>query len=504
MKKKISFIKFFILICICVTNIIFSKSIFSSDKKNNINNIKIQQNLSPIIKKILPSVVRIITDFDNLYHGYYYDDSLNQKKIDYLSNSQNNILKYESNFYKQPILKKIINEKICEDDCNSKLGSGVIIDSKNSYVLTNYHVISNASKIEVILDDGKEYEAYMIGKNKKIDLALLKLIDAENLQSIEIDNSTNVNIGDPVFAIGSPYNLNNSVTLGIVSSLNRIIDTNNVFDNFIQTDAAINHGNSGGPLFNLEGKLIGINTSMLSSNPESGNIGLGFSIPSRIIVRFINDILKYGDIHLSSLGISASNLSKDMIFQLALPLDKEAIIVNKIYKNSSAEEAGLKIGDIITSLNSKDVTDSILFKRELVNFLPNDSIFLKVFRNNRYYNISAKLHDYKRNILYAGKFHYKLQGALISEYDKEKLSNDMKNHKIKKFVLPSVNGIIINKFLDKSFSKRSGLLENDIITSVNMTPVKDIQTFKDALLINEDIIILEIMRNNKLIFKIIS
>ncbi|NIG99045.1 MAG: PDZ domain-containing protein [Buchnera aphidicola (Periphyllus acericola)] len=503
MKKIASFIKFLFLISVVSIGIFFSKSVFCSDKNEVKNNSQHKDyNLSPVIKKILPSVVRVITDFSNFYHGYCYDSSY-QHKTDILSSSCTRFSKYNDHILKNLMSIKKVNPTIITNAQSSKLGSGIIIDSEKSYVITNYHVISHASKIVVSLTDGKEYEAKIIGKNRKFDLALLQLINAKDLPSIKISSSDNLNVGDPVFAIGSPYNLKNSVTLGIISYLERIVNSRSIFDNFIQTDAAINHGNSGGPLFNIKGELIGINTSMISSSVESGNIGLGFSIPSNSVIRFVKNILKYGKINFGRLGISVSTLSKSSIDELKLPLKKSAVVVNFVNKNSAAEISGIKVGDIIVSADNKDIEDSYSLRRILINYSADDTLALKIFRDDSYYDISLELKSYNPDSVYSGSLHYKLQGAVVSTYNREKLLKDIENKKIEKFYLPDVEGVRINRLLEKSFIKRAGLLKNDIIVEANMKPVKDIKTLKEALSTNENIIVLKIIRYNKLLFKII-
>ncbi|NIH40950.1 MAG: PDZ domain-containing protein [Buchnera aphidicola (Periphyllus aceris)] len=503
MKKIVSFIKFLILMFVLSMGIFFSKSVFCSDQNEIKNNSQHKDyNLSPVIKKILPSVVRVITDFNNLYHGYCYDSSY-QNKTDILSSSYSRFSKYNNHILKNFLSTKKINPRIITNAKSSKLGSGIIIDSEKSYVITNYHVVSHASKIVVSLTNGKEYVAKIVGTNRKFDLALLKLIDAKDLPSVKISSSDNLNIGDPVFAIGSPYNLKNSVTLGIISYLERIVNPKSIFDNFIQTDAAINHGNSGGPLFNIKGELIGINTSMISSSVESGNIGLGFSIPSNSVIRFVKNILKYGKINFGHLGMSVSTLSKSSIDELKLPLKKSAVVVNVVNKNSAAEISGIKVGDIITSADNQDIEDSYSLRRILTNYSADDTIALKIFRNDSYYDISPELKSYTPNFVYSGSLHYKLQGAVISTYDRDKLLKDIENKKIGKFYLPDAQGVRINRLLDKSFVKRSGLLKNDIIVEVNMKPVKDLKTLKEALSINKNVILLKIIRYNKLFFKVL-
>lgn len=219
------------------------------------------------------------------------------------------------------------------------LGSGVIINADKGYVVTNYHVIKGADSIKVQLKDGREFDATLVGSDKMSDIALLKLKDAKNLTQIKIADSDNLQVGDFSVAIGNPFGLGQTVTSGIISALGRSGLNLENFENFIQTDAAINSGNSGGALVNLKGELIGINTAILG--PNGGNIGIGFSIPSNMMKNLTDQILKYGEVKRGMLGVKGGEVNSDLAEALNLDSSQGAF-VSEVMPKTAAAKAGLK------------------------------------------------------------------------------------------------------------------------------------------------------------------
>ncbi|MCW5197758.1 trypsin-like peptidase domain-containing protein [Buchnera aphidicola] len=505
-------IKFFlkknILIFFFLSSFIFSKLALCENNTNlkcNLNS-ELNLNLAPMLKDIMPSIVRIISiSYNNIeYHNY---DTFSQNKTNNFININKNISTKKYFLDKNKLLKKNIKYTINNTE-NNKLGSGVIIDSENSYVLTNYHVISKSSAINVYLTNGKLYHAVIVGKSIKMDLALLKLCNAKNLQSIKIADYKTVNVGDYAISIGSPYNLKNSVSFGVVSGLKRVNHELNLYDDFIQTDAAINHGNSGGPLVNTKGELIGINTSIISNSEDDGNIGIGFSIPTNTILRFIEQIKKNGEYHQGELGILGTQINKTVIHELKLSVHG-GILVNLVQEDSAAQNSQIYPGDIITSIDNQSFYNMFYFRSILKNFVEDDTISLTIFRNGKYINKEVKLKYHVVSRRHAGLLHYKLAGAIVDTYnsqeENEKCSQNCSeccdNNDV---IYSNLNGIIIKNVKENSFAERSGLLKNDIIISVNNIEVNDIESFKKALSIYKNIIILEISRQNYKFFKIIS
>ena len=256
----------------------------------------------------------------------------------------------------------------------SSLGSGVIFYS-NGYILTNQHVIGDRSVgITVELSNGRKEEAKIVGIDKGTDLAVLKINQTEELSSIEIANSDNLEIGDIVLAIGNPYGLGQSVSMGIVSATGR--EFNNPYSDYIQTDAAINKGNSGGALVDTSGRLVGINTLIRSSS--GGSEGIGFAIPSVRVVGIINDLIQFGEVRRGWLGFD--------IDRVALTTSNK-LLISYIHPNGPANEANLRVGDVIIEINEQESSYSLLFK-EFARSKPGTLIKLKVLRDTEIIELS--------------------------------------------------------------------------------------------------------------------
>ncbi|MGL6176827.1 MAG: trypsin-like peptidase domain-containing protein, partial [Vibrionaceae bacterium] len=222
------------------------------------------------------------------------------------------------------------------------LGSGVIIDKNKGYIITNNHVIDNADKIRIQLFDGREYDAKLIGSDSLSDVALLKIEKAENLTEIKLSDSDLLRVGDFAVAIGNPFGLGQTATSGIISALGRSGLNIENFENFIQTDAAINSGNSGGALINLKGELIGMNTAILG--PNGGNVGIGFAIPSNMIKSISDQILEFGEVKRGVLGVIGGELNTELAKTFGYKTNHGAF-VSQVTKDSAAEAAGIQAGD---------------------------------------------------------------------------------------------------------------------------------------------------------------
>ncbi|MDO9242139.1 MAG: trypsin-like peptidase domain-containing protein, partial [Methylicorpusculum sp.] len=236
----------------------------------------------------------------------------------------------------------------------NSLGSGVIVDSRNGFVLTNNHVIDKADKIMVTLQDGRQLNAKLIGTDPDADIAVIQ-IPADNLTALPIANSDELRVGDFVIAIGNPFGLGQTVTSGIVSALGRSGLGIEGYENFIQTDASINPGNSGGALVNLNGEFVGMNTAILA--PNGGNVGIGFAIPSNMAMTIKESLVKHGEVRRGLLGVSTQDLSPELVKAFGLETNKGAV-VSKVEGNSPAARAGLEPGDIITKVNGQKIKGS--------------------------------------------------------------------------------------------------------------------------------------------------
>lgn len=277
------------------------------------------------------------------------------------------------------------------------LGSGVIV-SADGTILTNAHVIDGAEKITVLTNDDKSFEAKLVGSDRPSDLAVLK-IEAQNLPFLTLGNSDNVRIGDIVLAIGNPLGIGQSVTAGIISAKGRRTglsygNTNDSFEDFLQTDAPINRGNSGGALVNLNSELIGINSQILSGGPSGGNIGIGFSIPSNMAKNVMEQLLTNGRVRRGMLGINIQNITTETAQAMELQ-GTSGVLVSNVRQGSAADKAGVKRRDIITAINGEKIEDSNVLRNRVAGTLPGTEIKLTVLRDGQTLEMTATLDEFE-------------------------------------------------------------------------------------------------------------
>ena len=267
------------------------------------------------------------------------------------------------------------------------LGSGVLV-TRDGYILTNNHVVDGADSVKVELSDRRTFTAKVIGADPATDLAVVK-IDASSLPTLVIGDSDAVRVGDVVLAVGNPLNVGETVTSGIISAKGRTTpQADDGYQDFLQTDAAINHGNSGGALVNAAGELIGINSQILS--PSDGSIGLGFAIPSNMAKHVMDELVTNGSVRRAKLGVAIQGISPDMAQAMNLSTTRGAL-VSTVDAGSPAEKAGLKQGDVITQLNGKDVADNNQLRNAIGNTLPGSKVTLTVLRDGRTQALTATL-----------------------------------------------------------------------------------------------------------------
>ena len=272
-------------------------------------------------------------------------------------------------------------------------GSGVIV-TKDGHIVTNNHVVDQATEIVVSLYNGRGYRAEVIGTDPSTDLAVLK-IDEKNLPEAVIANSDEVRVGDWVLAVGNPFNLASTVTAGIVSAKARnihILSDNSAIESFIQTDAAVNPGNSGGALVNLKGELIGINTAI--ATPTGTYAGYSFAVPSNIVKKVMNDLIKFGEVQRGYLGIVVQDLSWQLAEQLGLDISQGVVVANLV-RNGPADKAGLQIKDVILEIEGNSINSSSRLLEIVASHKPGDELDVVIQRNGKKRNLSIRLQEAK-------------------------------------------------------------------------------------------------------------
>jgi Do/DeqQ family serine protease len=351
------------------------------------------------------------------------------------------------------------------------LGSGIVVkqDGKTVYVLTNNHVAGNASEITVILHDEKEYKATLVGKDDRRDIALIKFeSDSQNFAVATLGDSSAVRVGDWAIAIGSPLGLVSSVTAGIVSAVNRSGGPDNNINDFIQTDASINKGNSGGALVNIRGEVIGMNTWIASST--GGSIGLGFAIPINNVKKGIDDFISKGKVEYGWMGIGLDALDKASAEELGVD-PKKAVIAASIFRQSPAEKGGVLPGDAILKINGDEIKGMEQLQRIVGDLPAGKAASIDVLRNGKRQSLTVKI-EVRKDSAAANDSNY-FPGIILRSLKYE----DLDQTKLPK----GVKGVFVLSVADKSPASIVGLKSQDIITEVNEKPVSDLQDFYAAV-----------------------
>ena len=347
------------------------------------------------------------------------------------------------------------------------LGSGFIIDAKG-YVVTNNHVVGDAASVQVILQDGHKYRARIIGRDPKTDLAVLKIDAGKPLPFVRFGDSSAAQIGDWVMAVGNPFGLGGTVTTGIISARGRNIDSG-PFDDFLQIDAPINRGNSGGPTFDLKGEVIGINTAIYS--PNGGSVGIGFAIPSNEAKTIVDQLIAHGTIERGWLGVQIQEVTPAIASSLGLPRDHGALIA-VVKLGSPGAKAGLKQGDVILSFNGHDIAQLRDLPRYVAETPPNSAAKMTVWRDGRSLDMQATLGNLANNEQVASNrgeeepaptaatalgMHF----APLTEQARRQLG-----------LARNVHGVVVTEVDSGSVADNDGLSRGDVLVAINQTPVR--------------------------------
>ena len=337
-------------------------------------------------------------------------------------------------------------------------GSGVIVDAKNGYIVTNYHVVENASEITVTLLDDRSFSAKVIGSDEGADIAVLQA-KQPNLVAMSLGDSAHLEVGDFVVAIGNPFGLQHTVTAGIVSALGRTGINPEGYEDFIQTDASITPGNSGGALVNLKGELVGINSAILSGS--GGNIGIGFAIPVNMVKGVMDQLIKYGQVKRGILGVNIYNVTPEIAKEFGLAESTGALVAG-VAPGSSAERAGIKTGDIITSINGITMKGAGELRNAIGMLRVGDKVEIGFLRDSKPQKVIALIAERSEaEAANAADINEGLEGAELVD-------------------APNGGGVLVRSVQEGSPAAQAGIKANDLIVGVGRTPVSNAKTFREA------------------------
>src|ERR1700733_9923143 len=339
-----------------------------------------------------------------------------------------------------------------------RAGSGVIVDAKNGYIITNFHVVENASEITITLLDNRTFSAKVIGSDEGADIAVLQA-KQPNLIAMALGDSARLEVGDYVVAIGNPFGLQHTVTAGIVSALSRTGINPDGYEDFIQTDASINPGNSGGALVNLRGQLVGINSAILSRS--GGNIGIGFAIPVNMAKGVMDQLIKYGQVKRGVLGVNIYDVTPDVAKEIGLA-DASGALVAGVTQGSAAERAGVKTGDIIVSINGVAMKSARELRNAIGMLRIGDQVEIGLLRDGKTHQVTALVSERSETeTANAADISRGLEGADLGD-------------------APDGGGVLVRSVQDGSPAAQAGLRANDLIVGGGRTPGSNTKSFREA------------------------
>ena len=408
--------------------------------------------LAPVLERVTPSVVNVYTQTRVRVRSPLLDD---------------------------PFFRRFFNvPERARERVSQSLGSGVIVDADQGYILTNNHVIAGADDISVTLADGRSFEAEVIGTDPATDLAMVR-ITADDLVALPFADSRALRVGDFVVAVGNPFGLGQTVTSGIVSALGRTTFRELEFQNFIQTDASINPGNSGGALINLRGELVGINSAIFT--PSGGNVGIGFAIPSAMAQSVMAQLAEHGEVRRGTLGIFVQDLTADLAGAFGLQ-QGAGVLIAEIVSGSSAERAGLLAGDLITAVAGNPVTRALEFHNYEGQFPVGEDVTVAYLRDGK--TRDARLKVQAPRTLDGGDLDARLAGAHFEELPMKQRSE-------------RVRGVLLGELSADSRLARRGLRPGDVVMGVNEVRVRDLAEFEEAVDAARGTLYLEILRRGR-------
>jgi serine protease Do/serine protease DegQ len=357
------------------------------------------------------------------------------------------------------------------------VGSGVVVDARRGYVITNHHVVDGADTITVTLNDGRRLEAKVIGSDPESDVAVIQ-VPSGNLTALPLADSDRLRVGDFVVAIGNPFGLGQTVTSGIVSALGRTGLGIQGYEDFIQTDASINPGNSGGALVNLRGELVGINTAIIA--PGGGNVGIGFAIPSNMVSRLMEQIVAHGAVRRGQLGVSVQDLTPELASAFNIPMQQGAVIA-QVMPRSTAARAGLREGDIVLRVDGRPIRDGSALRNAIGLLEVGASVRLEILREGQPLTINARVGEYTPATAEGDAINPRLAGASFEDIGPGSP------------LAGRVQGVRIAQVESGSPAARVGLRPNDVITAVNHRTISNTAELRRAAA-DRDALLLKILR----------
>ncbi|MEH0833453.1 serine endoprotease DegP [Pectobacterium cacticida] len=433
--------------------------------------------LAPMLEKVMPSVVSIYVEG----HTTNTERDTIPQQLQPFFGENSPFCQDGSPFQSSPMCQEGDDDDRTPQQENFRaLGAGVVINAEKGYVVTNNHVVEHADKIQVRLSDGRKYDAKLIGKDPRSDIALVQLKNFKNLTAIKVADSDQLRVGDYTVAIGNPYGLGETATSGIVSALGRSGLNIENYENFIQTDAAINRGNSGGALVNLQGELIGLNTAILA--PDGGNIGIGFAIPSNMVKSVVAQIIEFGEVKRGELGITGTELNSDLAQAMKVDAQRGAF-VSQVKPKSAADKAGIKAGDVIVTLNGKAISSFSALRAQVGSLPVGSKVALGLLRDGKPLTVEVTLQQSNQAQVASGNLYAGIEGAELSntQVDGEK-------------------GVKVDNVKPGTAAARIGLKKGDIILGVNQQTVQNIGELRKILDSKPSVLALNVLRGGSSIY----
>lgn len=418
--------------------------------------------LAPMLKKVNPAVVNIATYSKR---EAQYNPLLNDP--------------FFRRFFDLP--EDFDSRREAPERRQQSAGSGVIVDADDGIVMTNYHVIRNADEVQVSLIDGRSLKAQVVGTDPQLDIAILE-VEAEDLTEVKLADSSLLEVGDFVVAIGNPFGLGQTVTTGIVSALGRSGLGMEGYENFIQTDASINPGNSGGALVNLAGELVGINTAIIS--PAGGNVGIGFAIPMNMARASMAQIIEYGEVRRGQIGVGIQDITPELRDAFNLKKGEFGVLVTNVFEDTPAAKSGLETGDIIIEVDGQQTRSAAQLRSRIGIKQVGDEVRLKFLRDGKTIERKVEIGAARSSLAQAEDLPELLAGLRVETN-------------------PDGDGVLVIDLAPNSPAAYSGLRPGDVIVGTNKRRVRDIESFREALALSKTSILLRVERNGGSLFIVI-